>query len=231
MLYRTLTILLLAAVSVSAKIFEKCELASLLETKHQMPREDVKKWTCIAEYESTFNSAAINTANWDGSKDYGLFQLNNKYWCGDEYGKNVCGIPCSALQDDDLTDDLACARKVIKDTERWKGKGEGLTAWVAYVNRCQNRNLDEYISECWTGDETGSNIINIKNESPIESADTENEEVVGVSAGGDSPIINNVRIPIQYQVLPIFHSVPVVYPSPIVMRNPYGYVYQHVLQQ
>lgn len=51
--------------------------------------------TCIAEYESTFNSAAVNTANWDGSKDYGLFQLNNNYWCGDEYGKNVCGIPCS----------------------------------------------------------------------------------------------------------------------------------------
>lgn len=54
MLYRTLTILLLVAVSVSAKIFEKCELASLLETKHQMPREDVKKCEFFSVYRSCY---------------------------------------------------------------------------------------------------------------------------------------------------------------------------------
>ena len=49
---------------------------------------------CIAQYESTFNTAAVNDRNWDGSKDYGLFQLSNKYWCDDEYEKNECRTSC-----------------------------------------------------------------------------------------------------------------------------------------
>lgn len=231
MLLQIATIAIVFSSSTLAKIFEKCELAKILEDKHAMPREDVKSWVCIAQYESTFNSGAINHFNWDGSKDYGLFQLNNKYWCGADYGKNVCKMPCSDLLDDDLTDDMACIKKVIKDTERWKGKGTGLTAWVAYVNRCQNRNLDEYMAECWS-DPTATNIINIKDESPKkpanieneeastdspkEPANIENEEASGDSADGDSPIINLVRVPIMYKTFPYFQH----------LINPYGYIYQ-----
>ncbi|XP_069959715.1 lysozyme C-like [Cherax quadricarinatus] len=210
------------------KIFEKCELATLLESKHQMPRDQVKNWVCIAQYESTFNTEAVNHGNWDGSKDYGLFQLSNKFWCqdGNWQGKNVCKMSCTDLLDDSLTDDLACIQKIIKDTERWKGKGTGLTAWVAYVNKCENRDLNEYMSECWSG---ASNIINIKDESPQKPAtQTENEKPV--EAGEDYPIINLVRVPIG----PGLHTPfsPVVYnsnqplPRPTVVGNPLSHIYQ-----
>ena len=33
------------------------------------------------EGESQFNSSAVGSMNWDGSKDYGLFQISEKYWC------------------------------------------------------------------------------------------------------------------------------------------------------
>lgn len=102
---------------------------------------------------------------------------------------------------------------------------------VAYVSRCQNRNLDEYMSDCWTDETIANNIISIRDESPLEPDNIENEEVIGVSAGGDSPIINNVRVPIQYHYLPIVRPFPhVVYPSPLVMTSPYGYIYQHNYQ-
>lgn len=218
-------IIVVSAVSSNtlAKIFEKCELAAALENKHKMPRDDVKSWVCIAQYESTFNTEAINQANWDGSKDYGLFQLNNKYWCGDDYGKNECKMACSDLLDDDLTDDLACIKKIIKDTEAWKGKGTGLTAWVAYVNRCENKNLDEYMAECWS-DPIESNIINTKDEEESTTQEpepvTENEDASGATDNGDSPIINLVRVPIMFQKFPYFQH----------LINPYGYIYQQRYQ-
>ncbi|MPC27841.1 Lysozyme C, milk isozyme [Portunus trituberculatus] len=82
---------------------------------------------CIAQYESTFNTKAHNKQNSDGSQDYGLFQLNNKYWCGNTH-KNECNMPCEALLDEDITDDVRCMKKIIRETEKWKGKGTGLTA-------------------------------------------------------------------------------------------------------
>ncbi|XP_068223066.1 lysozyme C-like [Palaemon carinicauda] len=219
-------VILVSAVTTDtlAKRFEKCELATVLENKHKMPREEVKNWVCIAQYESTFNTEAINHANWDGSKDYGLFQLNNKYWCGEESGKNECNMPCSALLDDDLTDDLACIKKIIRDTERWKGKGTGLTAWVAYVNRCQNRNLDDYMAECWS-DPIDSNIINTKDEESTQEPEesTQEQETVTENGGSnneDSPIINLVRVPIMLQRFPYFQH----------LINPYGYIYQQKYQ-
>lgn len=166
-----------------------------------MSREEVKSWVCIAEHESTFNTEAVNRfKNWDGSKDYGLFQLNNKYWCKDEDEnpafQNVCSMPCSKLLDADLTDDLKCIKKIIRGTEAWKGKGTGLTAWVAYVTKCQNHNLDEYMSECWAGD----NTIAIRDE------DEEKENIIHVRVETPvgplgSAIVANARVPI----IPINH--------------------------
>nr|QCZ35164.1 lysozyme [Penaeus penicillatus] len=148
--------LLVGLLAVSdAKVFRKCEFASLLETRYQLSRNDIKNWVCIAEFESSFNTAVVNR-NHNRSTDYGIFQINNKYWCGSDYGKNVCGIPCSDLMSDDITAALRCAETVRRDTERFRGRGNGYTAWVAYNSKCKNRNLDQYMAECWS---RGSNGI------------------------------------------------------------------------
>jgi len=155
-----LLLLLLLPCALSRR-YHKCELAEELATVHGMTPREVQEWVCIAEFESTFNTAAVNKHNWDGSYDYGLFQLSNKFWCRDHYGgKDACRMPCEDLLDDDITDDLKCIALIIEETERWKGPGTALTAWVAYVNRCQGRNLTEYMMDCPAShDSPVSNLI------------------------------------------------------------------------
>nr|XP_045596313.1 lysozyme C-like [Procambarus clarkii] len=147
--WRVLAVVAVLAGTCSGKVFTKCGLASLLEKTYGLNRDVVKRFVCIAQYESGFNTKALNV-NSNGSKDYGIFQLNNQYWCLDSRGgKNVCKMACSNLLNDNLSDDVRCARTIVRETESWKGKGTGFTAWAAYVTHCQNRNLDVYMSECW----------------------------------------------------------------------------------
>nr|ACD76641.1 c-type lysozyme [Penaeus stylirostris] len=138
-----------------AKVFRKCEFAELLKRDYYLSNDDIKNWVCIAEFESSFNTAAMNR-NRNRSTDYGIFQINNKYWCGSDYGKNVCKIPCSDLMSDDITEALRCAETVRRDTERFRGRGKGYSAWVAYNSKCKNRDLDQYMAECWS---RGSNSV------------------------------------------------------------------------
>ncbi|ROT81705.1 lysozyme [Penaeus vannamei] len=112
-----------------AKVFGKCEFAELLKRDYYLSNDDIKNSLfkplseairpvpgvgcfaeCIAEFESSFNTAAINR-NRNRSTDYGIFQINNKYWCGSDYGKNVCKIPCSDLMSDDITEAPAAVRR------------------------------------------------------------------------------------------------------------------------
>ena len=58
---------------------------------------------CLVKHESNFQYDA-NPVNTDGSKDYGIYQINSNYWCDrgttkysrcwqiNTYG---CGYPCS----------------------------------------------------------------------------------------------------------------------------------------
>ncbi|CAO2582261.1 Lysozyme C-2 [Lemmus lemmus] len=53
---------------------------------------------CLAQHESNYNTRATNYNPGDQSTDYGIFQINSRYWCND--GKtpravNACGISCS----------------------------------------------------------------------------------------------------------------------------------------
>lgn len=61
----------------------------------------------------------------DGSLDHGIFQINDRYWCTDaDDDIKACGITCKALEDDDLTDDIACARRIYRQHKRQGGNGE-----------------------------------------------------------------------------------------------------------
>ena len=60
---------------------------------------------CLVKEESKFQYDAVNDRNRDGSKDYGIYQINSNYWCDQpdstKYSKcwqiNTygCGYPCS----------------------------------------------------------------------------------------------------------------------------------------
>uniref|UniRef100_A0A8C6TQG2 lysozyme n=1 Tax=Neogobius melanostomus TaxID=47308 RepID=A0A8C6TQG2_9GOBI len=138
--------LLLCAVAVQGKVFERCEWARLLKRSGMDNYYGVslKDWVCLTEHESNYNTKAINNINTDGSTDYGIFQINSRYWCrdGGVNSANGCGISCSALLSDDPTVAINCAKRVVRDPN---GIRAGEVAWQRY---CQGKDLSKYTAGC-----------------------------------------------------------------------------------
>ncbi|XP_034972602.1 lysozyme C, milk isozyme-like [Zootoca vivipara] len=127
------------------KVFEKCELAALLK-QHGLDQYhgiSLADWICTAYHESKYESSAVGPPNTDGSQDYGVFQINSRYWCDNQQGEtaNGCRISCSAFTDDNITDDIECAKTVVRDPQ-------GMDAWVAWKNHCKGKDLSEWTIGC-----------------------------------------------------------------------------------
>uniref|UniRef100_A0A182C5Z9 Lysozyme n=1 Tax=Phalotris mertensi TaxID=1260334 RepID=A0A182C5Z9_9SAUR len=140
-----LTLLFLLIVASEAKVFSKCELALGLK---QMGLDgyhgySLGNWMCMAYHESRYNSQAVGPPNWDGSHDYGIFQINSQKWCNNYQGHtaNGCNKTCSAFINDDITDDIECAKRIVHDPQ-------GMDAWVAWRNNCKGRNMSQWTHDC-----------------------------------------------------------------------------------
>ncbi|WAR26442.1 LYSC1-like protein [Mya arenaria] len=122
-------------------IYTKCELARDLLAEN-VAKSELHKWVCMAWYESSFNTAAVNQ-NSPNSVDHGLFQINSYWNCDPQNGKpakNGCGHPCSDYKNTDLTDDVACIKKLKREHKGW-----GFS--MGYTNNCQSK-TSSYLSEC-----------------------------------------------------------------------------------
>lgn len=115
-------VLFVAVSSAYAKVYDRCDLARELVNQHGFPQNTVSTWICIVQHESSYNTAAEGHLNTDGSVDHGLFQINDRYWCSP--GGNGCNVACSALQDDNISDDCACAQLIYNQS--------GFGAWTTY---------------------------------------------------------------------------------------------------
>lgn len=151
--------------TVHAKVYDHCELARELRDVHEIPENQLATWICIVKHESNFNTTALNP----GSGDHGLFQISQLYWCSPE--GHACGIPCSALEDDDIEDDVICARRIYRQHQRISG--DGFNAWAVYPHYCKG-DVGRYIKGCF--DESGSRISgkplvedSIFGETPVEA--------------------------------------------------------------
>nr|P37156.1 RecName: Full=Lysozyme C I; AltName: Full=1,4-beta-N-acetylmuramidase C [Tachyglossus aculeatus aculeatus]AAB20832.1 lysozyme I [Tachyglossus aculeatus=echidna, milk, Peptide, 125 aa] [Tachyglossus aculeatus]1JUG_A Chain A, LYSOZYME [Tachyglossus aculeatus] len=123
------------------KILKKQELCKNLVAQGMNGYQHITlpNWVCTAFHESSYNTRATNH-NTDGSTDYGILQINSRYWCHDGKtpgSKNACNISCSKLLDDDITDDLKCAKKIA-------GEAKGLTPWVAWKSKCRGHDLSKF---------------------------------------------------------------------------------------
>ncbi|WP_409448986.1 lysozyme family protein [Acinetobacter baumannii] len=49
-------------------------------------------------------------------------------------------MDCSVLLADDVTSAINCAKRIVRE--------QGITAWVAWRNRCQGQDLGSYLSGC-----------------------------------------------------------------------------------
>ncbi|KAM9761126.1 lysozyme C, milk isozyme-like [Dama dama] len=138
--------LLLLSVTVQGKKFQKCELARTLKRLGLDGYKGVSlaNWMCLARWESNYNTCATNYNHGDKNTDYGIFQINSRWWCND--GKtpravNACRLPCSALLKDDITQAVASARRDVSGPQ-------GVRSWMAWRNKCQNQDLRNYVQGC-----------------------------------------------------------------------------------
>nr|XP_033806646.1 lysozyme C [Geotrypetes seraphini] len=132
--------------ALDGKIFEKCEFAVNAKSLGMdgFRGYSLPNWVCTAFYESSFNTRATNFNPGDNSTDYGILQINSRWWCSDgktPRSKNACGINCNELLNDDITKALVCAKRVVSDPS-------GMSAWVAWRNHCKGRDLSEWIKGC-----------------------------------------------------------------------------------
>ncbi|OWR44725.1 lysozyme II [Danaus plexippus plexippus] len=99
----------------------------------------MRDWVCLVEHESGRNTSKIGKVNKNGSRDYGLFQINDKYWCSNTSSKGKdCNVTCAEVSQDDITKAATCAKKIFKR--------HGFNAWYGWKNHCQGALPD--ISSC-----------------------------------------------------------------------------------
>ncbi|CAO1413754.1 unnamed protein product [Diamesa tonsa] len=120
---KCLVLLVLMINLVLAKQYERCQLAEELYYKHNVTLKEIGMLVCFAETRSNLDTESLDNGN------YGLLKFNSRAWCSitDEVGGN-CNVKCDDFIDDDITDDIKCAKQIIL--------AEGLDAW-GLTTECQ----------------------------------------------------------------------------------------------
>lgn len=85
--------LAMAFEATEGKVFTRCELAKKLDA--MLAREKLADWNCLVKLESSYNSRTKGPKNRNGSYDYGIFQINDKYWCKVGRKGGDCNIDCN----------------------------------------------------------------------------------------------------------------------------------------
>ncbi|XP_077325279.1 lysozyme C [Lithobates pipiens] len=145
-LMQIIGVLFLTIALVNGKQYERCELAKAMKNLgldgyrgYSLPN-----WVCTAFYESSFNTNSVNFNPGDNSTDYGILQINSRWWCNDyktPRAHNACNIDCSALLSNDISLSVQCAKRVVRDPN-------GMNAWVGWRNHCKGKDLSPWIQGC-----------------------------------------------------------------------------------
>uniref|UniRef100_A0A1V1FKR5 lysozyme n=1 Tax=Reticulitermes speratus TaxID=60591 RepID=A0A1V1FKR5_9NEOP len=136
-----IAVLFLGAVHItSARDLDPCQIARELY-QHGIPRHQLNDWVCLVMSESSGKTDAVNEYNTDGSKDYGLFQINDRYWCGP--GK-ACGVACNELLKDNIKKAVDCARKIYNEGTNQFGEKLYFATWEGWKRKCQGRHLADH---------------------------------------------------------------------------------------
>ncbi|KAK7898735.1 hypothetical protein WMY93_019588 [Mugilogobius chulae] len=149
-----LVLFFVGAAVVQARVYERCEWARLLKSSgmDQFAKISLADWVCMTKWESSYNTSAKNR-NRNNSTDYGIFQINSKWWCKDDGPSkaNGCNIMCTALLTDDPTVAINCAKIVAKQ--------QGAKAWVGWKTHCEGKDVSPYIAGCGVEMPSDSNFL------------------------------------------------------------------------
>lgn len=125
------------------RVFDRCSLAREMDDLG-VPRDELARWVCIAEHESSYRTWIVGPPNSDGSRDHGIFQINDRYWCLPSDGRrssNGCNVNCDALRTDSINRAVRCAQQVLR--------AQGWGAWSVYRPKCSGQLPS--IEDCFRG--------------------------------------------------------------------------------
>ncbi|XP_075974787.1 lysozyme-like [Anticarsia gemmatalis] len=136
---RILLLVIVFCVYCDGKYFEtRCDLVYELR-KQGFPDDKMADWVCLIENESGRRTEVIGKVNRNGSRDYGLFQINDGLWCSNTtVPGNDCTVTCADLITDDITAASNCAKIIYRRQKFF--------AWHGWEKRCQTTLPD--ISMC-----------------------------------------------------------------------------------
>nr|AEG19518.1 lysozyme [Cyclina sinensis] len=139
-----LVVLLMIIETSRAATKTKCQVVQALRAQGVTSDSELRNWLCLVEKESSFRYDVTNS-NSNGSKDYGIFQLNDGFWCGKSNGysgticwrlrTNGCQDSCSSFLNSDISNDANCAVR-IKNCD-------GFSRWEGWKNKCKGKNLNK----------------------------------------------------------------------------------------
>ncbi|XP_053966458.1 lysozyme D-like [Anastrepha ludens] len=104
----------------------RCSLAREM-SRLGVPKDELARWTCIAQHESSYRTDVVGPTNYNGSNDYGIFQINDYYWCRPASGRfsyDQCDISCDGLLTNDIEPSVRCAQKILRM--------QGWSAWSTW---------------------------------------------------------------------------------------------------
>ncbi|KAL7299971.1 hypothetical protein TKK_0007287 [Trichogramma kaykai] len=143
---RTTALLLLAVLSsfwisqqqVSARILTECEAAKEL-VRGGVERSFISHYVCIMKSESGLDTRKKVGPGHKASYAYGVFQITSDKWCSAFRPGGVCNKNCNDFLNDDIQDDIACAKIIAQR--------EGFKHWKGWLKNCKNGKLPN-VSGC-----------------------------------------------------------------------------------
>lgn len=114
------------------KILAQCEAVKELE-RAKIERTFISNWVCLMQSESGMNTRLVTGPKTASSYSFGILQINSAKWCTRGRTGGICNKRCEAFINDDIQDDIACA-KIIFDRE-------GFKAWNGWMKKCKNKPL------------------------------------------------------------------------------------------
>lgn len=154
-----------SSLKATGKVYEKCELAKELRYVHNVPKDQLHTWICIIKRQSSFNTSALGAPYAAGMQSYGLYQINEQYWCSNDLIDKGCGVRCANLIDGDIADDVRCARHIFDEHQRIFGNG--FSAWAAYNAYCSNESPKD-LCDCFDDCNESTNVVRTNEIKPIE---------------------------------------------------------------
>ncbi|KAM7308335.1 lysozyme-like [Ixodes scapularis] len=130
-----------------ARVLTRCGLARVL-VWYGTPRDLVPDFVCLAEAESSLDTAKVATTDGSARNGYGIFQINDTEWCSSS-GINRCNVRCEELLADDIRQSLACANLIYSDALRYSESG--FEPWLGWKESCRGQDLTKFMDDQTTG--------------------------------------------------------------------------------